>query len=87
MLTVAVLSPHDLLFEGHAQRVILPGEQGVFEVWPFHRPLVSRLLPGSMVVDERVFVIRRGVVKVAYDVVTAIVEPEPRDAQASQAPG
>ena len=81
MLTVLILSPYDLLFEGHAQYVTLAGEQGVFEVWPFHRPLVSRLLPGLIVVDEQPFAIRRGVVKVTYDTVTAMVEPELPDEQ------
>ncbi|MBI3011389.1 MAG: hypothetical protein HYY58_02720 [Candidatus Omnitrophica bacterium] len=77
MLEVAVLSPEALLFNGRARHVILPGEQGVFEVWPFHRPVVSRLLPGFIVVDGQPFPIRRGVVKVEHDTVTAIVEADP----------
>ena len=77
MLTVVILSAQELLFEGLARHVILPGEQGVFEVWPFHRPLISRLLPGFIVVDEQPIAIRRGVVNVARDAVTALVEPEP----------
>ena len=76
MITVTLLSAHEVLFEGQARQVILPGEQGVFEVWPFHRPLVSRLLPGLIVVDEQSFAIRRGVVKVTREAVSALVEPE-----------
>lgn len=76
MLDVMIASPQDLLFQGRARHVIFPGEQGVFEVCPFHRPLVSRLLPGLIVVDEQSFPIQRGVVKVEHDTVTAIVEPE-----------
>ena len=74
-LQVILLSPASPIFEGEAQQVILPGEQGVFEVHPFHRPLVSRLLPGRVVVDDRLFPIRRGVVKVHGNMVTALVEP------------
>lgn len=76
MVTVTLLSCHDVLFEGQAQHVVLPGEQGVFEVWPFHHPLVSRLLPGVIVVDERLFPIRRGVVHVTHSAVKALIEPE-----------
>ena len=74
LLEVVVVSAKHLLFSGRAKRVILPGEAGVFEVQPFHQPLVSRLLPGLIVVDEKAVPIRRGAVKVGRDTVTAIVE-------------
>ena len=76
MLQVLLLSPQEPLFTGQAQRVICPGEQGVFEVAPFHRPLVSRLIAGSIVVDAQAFAIQRGVIKVDRDVVTALIEPD-----------
>ena len=76
MLDVVIVSPQRLLFHGQAERVVLPGEQGVFEVCRFHRPLVSRLLPGSIVVNEEVFLIDRGIVKIEHDRVTAVVESE-----------
>ena len=76
MLQATVLSPQEVLFSGRAQRVILPGEEGVFEVCPFHKPIISRLLSGFIIVDAQTFSIQRGVVHVAQDVLTAIVEPE-----------
>ena len=76
MLTVVILSAQALLFEGSAQRVMFPGEHGVFEVWPFHQPLVSRLLPGVIIVDDEPVAILRGVVKIARNTVTALVEPD-----------
>ena len=79
MLNVTILSSHDVLFSGQAHHVVFPGEQGVFEVLPFHRPLVSRLLPGIILIDEQFVSIQRGVVKVESDSITAIVEPELRD--------
>ena len=75
MLEVVVLGPEAFLFEGKAQRVILPGEKGVFEVCPFHRPLISRLLSGVLIIDQESIPIQRGVVKVDRNRVTAIVEP------------
>ena len=75
-MQVLILSPQEPLFTGQAERVICPGEQGVFEVTPFHRPLVSRLIAGSIVVDTQAFAIQRGIVKVDRDVITALVEPD-----------
>ena len=76
MLEVLILTTQRCLFRGSAERVILPGEQGVFEVGAFHRPLLSRLLPGWIVVDDRSFPIQRGVVKVESDSVISLVEVE-----------
>ena len=70
------MSLQDILYQGKARQVIFPGEQGMFEVLPSHRSIVSLLLPGTIVIDEsQVFPIERGVVKVAFDQITAIVEP------------
>lgn len=74
MLEVSIVTPQKMLFQGKAESVIFTGEAGAFEVLSFHRPLLSRLLPGPIVVDQRVFAIRRGVVKVLNDVVTVLVE-------------
>ena len=74
MLEVTLLTPQQVIFKGSAPRVIFPGEQGIFEVGPFHRPLFSRLLPGTLIVDDQAFSILRGVVKVDRDSVTSIVE-------------
>lgn len=76
MLDVVIVTPQQVLFNGQADQVIVPGAQGVFEILPFHRPIVSLLLPGLIVVDEQVIPISRGVIKVAFNAVTAIVEPE-----------
>ena len=74
MLNVVVISLERAVFHGAAQSVVLPGEQGTFEVLPLHRALVSRLLAGRVVIDGRTLAIRRGIVRVASDVVTAVVE-------------
>lgn len=74
MLRVIVTSPERVVFDGTAGRVVFPGEQGVFEVLPLHRPMLTRLVGGMVVVDDKPLRIRRGVVHVAYDEVTAVVE-------------
>ena len=71
---VLVTSAERVVFDGPAHTLIFPGEQGTFEVLPLHRPLVSRLRPGAVVIDGRAVPIRRGVVRVADDTVTAVIE-------------
>jgi len=73
-LEVSVLNPQKVIFEGKARRVILPGEEGVFEIQPFHKRLLSRLVGGTVTIDEQTFVIRRGIAKVNQNKVTVIVE-------------
>ncbi len=63
-----------VIFEGKGQSLILPGEQGTFEVLPFHKKLLSRLTRGALVLDGNSFPILRGVVKVGPGDVTVIVE-------------
>ena len=74
ILHILITSAERVIYDGSAHMVIFPGEQGIFEVLPLHRPLVSRLRPGTIIVDGRMLPIRRGVVRVADDDITAVVE-------------
>lgn len=75
MLNVLVVTPIRVLFEGRAESVIFPGEEGVFEVLSYHKPLLSRLISGSLIIDhEHIFPIRRGVAGVNRNKATVIVE-------------
>jgi F-type H+-transporting ATPase subunit epsilon len=73
-LNVLIATPERILYEGEARSVILPGETGVFEVLPYHKNLLSRLLGGKLFVNGHPLMIRRGVAKVADNNVTVIVE-------------
>jgi len=74
LLEVSVVTPEGILFEGNAQSVIFPGERGTFEVLPHHKPLLSRLVGGEVVVDGERILVQRGIAKVALNRVIAIVE-------------
>jgi len=74
LLDVTVLSPTQVIFEGKARNMIVPGEQGVFEVLPFHKRILSRLLAGTMLIEEHSFLMRRGIIKVNQNRVTVIME-------------
>jgi len=74
LLEVSLLNPQRIIFQGKAKSVVLPGEQGVFEILPFHKPILSRLISGSIFIDDKVFRIRRGIVKGYQNQVRIIVE-------------
>jgi F0F1-type ATP synthase epsilon subunit len=73
-LSVSVFNPKEAIFTGEAKSIVLPGEQGVFELLPFHKPILSRLISGTIFIDGQSIPIRRGVVKAIYDKVTIIME-------------
>ena len=52
-LNVSVLNPKEVIFTGEAKNVIVPGEQGIFEIQNFHQPILSRLVSGSIYIDSQ----------------------------------
>lgn len=74
LLDVSVLSPKRVIFSGTARSVSVPGEQGVFEVFPFHKHILSRLVSGILFIDRQKLNIQRGIIKVEHNRVTIIVE-------------
>ncbi|MFA5356751.1 MAG: hypothetical protein WC301_05030 [Candidatus Omnitrophota bacterium] len=74
LLAVSILTPREVIFEGNARSVILPGEEGVFEVSPFHKSIVSRLISGNLFIDNEMIPVRRGVMKMHNNRVTVIIE-------------
>ena len=74
LLDVSVLSPKEIVFEGKAKSVILPGEAGVFEVLPLHKRLLGRLVSGVMFVDNQGFRLQRGIAMINQNKVTVVIE-------------
>ncbi len=69
--------PKNIIFESEATSVFLPGADGEFEVLDFHKPIMSYLKEGTIVVDEfKEFPILGGVVKMGGQKLIAIVESE-----------
>jgi F0F1-type ATP synthase epsilon subunit len=74
MIDVQLISTEEIVFEGKANSITFPGEYGVFEILPYHKPLVSRLVSGNLVIDGRLYPIRRGLVGLNHNKATIIVE-------------
>ena len=63
-MTITILNPKHVLFEGEAESIFLPGDRGEFEILPMHAPIVSLLRPGNVVIDWKQSVaIKGGMVK------------------------
>lgn len=75
-LEVLAISPTAVLFQGQVKSILLPGEQGVFELTVFHKDITSRLLTGVIFLDDRPLRIRKGVVTAGSNRVTIICEPQ-----------
>ena len=73
-IDVKILNPTGMIFEGKTRYISMPGEAGVFEVLPFHKPLLTRLISGTILVNKKSIPIKRGIAKVDESNVTVIVE-------------
>lgn len=62
------------MFDGVAKSVILPGDQGEFEVLSFHWPIVSILTKGEIIIDDMGFPISKGIARFENEKLTALVE-------------
>ena len=74
MLDVTLISSEEVVFEGKANSVVFPGEYGVFEILTYHKPVVSRLIRGDIIIDGRTYPMRRGLMGLNHNKATIIVE-------------
>jgi len=65
----------EVVFEGKSISVLLPGKEGEFEVLDFHKPVITQLKKGYIVVDNmKEFLIRGGVAKIDNQRLVAMVD-------------
>ncbi len=74
MFPVLLISQIDVVFEGAADSVTLPGDEGEFEVLDFHHDIISLLMEGNIVIDGRYYPIRKGIAKFYKNELVALVE-------------
>lgn len=75
MIDAIIYTPEKILFEGKASSILFPGEEGIFEVLSYHKPMVSRLIGGLIVVDGNTsFPIRCGIVGITRNKATVVIE-------------
>ena len=77
VLNVTILNPKDVIFEGEAESVFLPGDLAEFELLDYHAPIVSLLREGNVIVDWKEKIpVTRGMVKFDNNECMILVEKE-----------
>lgn len=74
MIQVSVINQAQVIFEGIANNVVLPGDYGEFEIMQFHWPIVSILKKGEIIIDNMGFPISRGIARFGEEKLVALVE-------------
>ena len=78
MLTVSVISPERVLFEGQASSVVAPGHDGQLGILPGHAPLMTVLGKGVLRLDgagaDSRFQVEGGFLQVVDNVVRVVTE-------------
>jgi F0F1-type ATP synthase epsilon subunit len=74
LMDVTVLSPQQIILQSGVKSVIVPGEEGVFEILPLHKRTLSRLISGKILIDQEAYPIKRGIVKIDQNKVVIIIE-------------
>jgi F-type H+-transporting ATPase subunit epsilon len=78
MLTVSVISPERVLFEGQASGVVAPGHDGELGILPGHAPLMTVLGKGVLRLDgagaDSRFQVQGGFLQVVDNVVRVVTE-------------
>ena len=77
MFDVTIVSPKREVFEGQAQSVFLPGDEGEFEILDLHRTVISLLTEGEIIIDgEKRIPIKSGVMNFQDNRLVSLVEEE-----------
>lgn len=79
MLSIKIISPERLLFDGQVLSACLPGSVFPFEVLKDHAPIISTLEEGKIVLKKtdgqtEAIAVKTGVVRVENNLITVCVE-------------
>src|SRR3990167_3692127 len=82
---VEIITPEKVVFQGEVDLVSLPTPQGEITILPHHIPIISIVVPGSVLIrkgnDEQLFAVSRGVIEVDGKTVRVLTETADRAAE------
>jgi len=74
-MKVTILTPARTLYNGEAWSVFLPGAEGEFEIMNNHKPIISLLKEGQIVLDwKKIVPLKKGIVKTFHNEVVVLIE-------------
>ena len=77
-LTVRIIHPDRVLFEGTAELVLVPGKKGTLGILPGHTPMFAELIAVEISVQgekEELLAIESGILRIHHDELTILVGP------------
>ena len=74
MFKVSIFDQERKLYEDLVSQASLPGEEGELAVLDFHAPMITLLKAGQIVLDEKHFLIRKGIALVDRNTLFVLVE-------------
>ncbi len=78
MLTLKIISPERIAFNGEVENVTVPGEKGEFEVLTDHAALISTLVAGNVAYtvngEKKTMKIQGGFIELQNNIVNLCVE-------------
>ena len=83
-IRLEIITPERVVFQGEADSVSLPTSEGEITILPHHIPLISIMVPGSVLVrqgnEEQLFAVSRGVIEVDGKSIRVLTETADRAA-------
>ena len=83
-IRLEIITPERVVFQGEADSVSLPTSEGEITILPHHIPLISIVVPGSVLVrqgnEEQLFAVSRGVIEVDGKSIRVLTETADRAA-------
>jgi F-type H+-transporting ATPase subunit epsilon len=75
MFKATIITTSKVLFEGSVRSVFFPGVLGEFEVLELHKPILSLLRQGDVIINgEMKIPVKRGAMQMSGDELVAVVE-------------
>ncbi|MDP2989680.1 MAG: hypothetical protein Q8O57_03840 [Kiritimatiellota bacterium] len=74
-MKVTILTPARKIYDGEAWSVFLPGAECEFEIMNNHKPIMSLLKEGQIILDwKKTVPLKKGIVKAFHNEVVALIE-------------
>ncbi|MDR3274146.1 MAG: ATP synthase F1 subunit epsilon [Puniceicoccales bacterium] len=77
-LSLKIITPSGIDFEGEVDSIVIPTEIGEIEVLPEHRPIITILVPGGLVLKNAekrdIYAVDQGFARVSGNVVSIITD-------------
>ncbi len=74
-INLRIMNPDKILYKGEVESIFLQGDEGEFEVLPYHYPVLSLLRQGRIVIDWHDYIpIKKGIVRLFKNDCTILVD-------------